>query len=133
MKSLITAIIVAAGVIAASLLFVFRWEVTAVSLPGSLAVYSPVALRIDRWTGDITVCHGRGIVDVISGGLANLQCGQPAAALAPQEASKTPGRILSDEEVFGKPQPTLPAPPSGFMTDEQFLGPGYTKKQPTVR
>ncbi len=47
------AMIIAGALIAAAVLFVLRWEiVTAGSAAGP-----PVTYRLDRWTGDVTICH----------------------------------------------------------------------------
>ena len=42
------AIVIAAALIAAAILIVFRWEVSAAT---------GVVYRIDRWTGHIAVCY----------------------------------------------------------------------------
>ena len=47
------AIIVAAAIIAAGIVFVFRWEI--IATPPDRADFSHVE-RLDRWTGNVTLC-----------------------------------------------------------------------------
>jgi hypothetical protein len=44
------AILVAAAIVASSIVFTFRWEV-------ALGPQQPPVVRLDRWTGTVTVCN----------------------------------------------------------------------------
>jgi len=47
------AIIIGAAIIAAAVLFLFRWEIQ----PAVHDLGTSLAYRLDRWTGTVTICH----------------------------------------------------------------------------
>ena len=56
---LVVALLAGSALIAASIAYVGRWQISAVSSNGSEVVY-----RLDRWTGEIVTCRmERGLLD----------------------------------------------------------------------